>query len=111
MVFQMRKKFDFLNEQEIIPQGRKPFQIGDNLTAYQWLGEAKYMKAVQTSASSVGGKRVNSSYGGALVAVKKDNSDTVLVFHIMCEHEFFDNVFQQAIAMINTLEWGDKEKS
>lgn len=104
---EMRKEFDFLNEQDIIPKGRKPFQIGD-LTAYQWTGEAKYMKAVQTSASSAGGKRVNSSYGGALVAVKKDNSDTVIVFHIMAENEFFDIVFAQAMKMINTLEWHDE---
>lgn len=103
---EMRKEFDFLNEQEIIPQGRKPFQIGD-LQAYQWVGEAKYMKAVQTSASSAGGKRVNSSYGGSLIAVKKPGTDTVLVIHIMCENEFFDNVFAQAMQMISTLKWGD----
>ena len=109
MKSEMRKEFDFLNEQDIVPKGRKPFQIGD-LQAYQWTGEAKYMKAVQTSASSAGGKRVNSSYGGALVAVKKDGSDTVLVFHIMCENEFFDNNFAQAMQMINSLTWDEPKE-
>lgn len=63
------------------------------------------MKAVTTSASSVGGKRVNSSYGGSIAAVK--NGDKMLVFHVMCEWEFFEPVFTAALKTINSLEWAE----
>lgn len=105
---EMLKEFDFLREPEIVPKGRKPLSL-TGMSGAQWQGEAKYMKAVQTSASSVGGKRVNSAYSGGLVVLKKDGTDNVLVFHIMSEVEFWPPVFSEALGMINTVTWGDIE--
>lgn len=105
---EMLKEFDFLREQEIVPKGRKPMSL-TGMTGALWQGEAKYLKAVQTSASSVGGKRVNSAYSGGLVVIKKNGTDNCLVFHVMSEVEFWPPVFEDALAMINTIAWGDIE--
>lgn len=101
---EIRKEFDFLNEQDIVPKGRNRLEIGKNL-ADIWEGEAKYAKNVQTSASALGGKRVNSSYGGTIVAVK--NGDKMLVFQVMAEKEFYDSVLAEAMGMIKSLKWGE----
>jgi hypothetical protein len=105
---EMLKEFDFLREPDIVPKGRKPLSL-EGMSGTQWQGEAKYMKAVQTSASSVGGKRVNSSYNGGLVVLKKNGADNVLVFHVMSEVEFWPPVFDEALGMINSITWGNIE--
>lgn len=99
---EIRKEFDLLNEQDIVPKGRNRIEIDGNL-ADVWQGEAKYAKNVTTSASALGGKRVNSSYGGTIVAVK--NGDQMLVFQVMAEKEFFDAVLNEAMGMIQSLKW------
>jgi len=85
-------KFDLLQQQEIIPKGRKRWEVGE-LSGLIWTGQSKYIKEVQTSASSVGGKRVYGSYGGIIAAIKR--GDNVILVHMMCEWSFFDNVMAE----------------
>jgi hypothetical protein len=102
------KEFEILNEPDLIPKGRKPVSIGkEELKGFEWLGQAKYMKEVATSASSLGGERVYGAYGGAIVAVK--NGNYILLFHMMCENQFFEPIFNDMMKIINSLEWGKKE--
>lgn len=104
----IRREFDFLHESDILPKGRSRLEIGKNL-ADVWQAEAKYAKNVTTSASALGGKRVNSSYGGTIVAVK--NGDHMLVFQVMAEKEFFDQVLGEAMEMIRSLKWEEETGS
>ena len=100
------KQFEILSEQELIPKGRKPISLGtveNELKGVQWLGQAKYVKEVATSASAAGGKRVYGSYGGAIVATK--NGDTILLFYMICEYQYFNSIFNEMIGMINTVKW------
>ena len=100
------KQFDILSEQDLIPKGRKPISLGtgeNELKGVQWLGQAKYVKEVATSASAAGGKRVYGSYGGAIVIAK--NGDTIVLFYMICEYQYFNSIFNEMIGMINTLEW------
>ncbi|MFZ5981850.1 MAG: hypothetical protein ACOYVF_14615 [Candidatus Zixiibacteriota bacterium] len=100
------KQFEILSEQELIPKGRKPVSLGtveNELKGVQWLGQAKYMKEVATSASAAGGKRVYGSYGGAIVATK--NGNTIVLFYMICEYQYFDSIFNEMIGMINTMRW------
>ncbi len=94
------KEFEFLAEQDIVPKGKRAFKFGDT-KGYKWWGEAKYIEYVSRSASSAGGKRVESAFGGGILAVKKD--DLILVFHIMAEKEFFLDVFAALEGMASTL--------
>ncbi|MDD3731447.1 MAG: hypothetical protein PHU88_03625 [candidate division Zixibacteria bacterium] len=102
------KEFEILNESDLIPKGRKPISIGKSQSqGFQWLAQAKYTKEVATSAASLGGQRVYSSYGGAIVAI--NNNNTILLFHLMCEYQFFEPIFNQMLQIINTLEWVEQE--
>ncbi|MDZ4722430.1 MAG: hypothetical protein SGI97_00740 [candidate division Zixibacteria bacterium] len=96
------KEFDILSEPDVVPKGKKPMTLAGQ-TAMRWDGQAKYMKEVSLSASSVGGKRINSSYGGSIVAVKKDN--TVILFHLICEWPSYEQVSGEAMSIINSLAW------
>jgi len=100
------KEFELLSERDLIPKGRKPISLGTGekrLKGVQWLCQAKYVKDVATSASAAGGKRVYGSYGGAIVAAK--NGDTIVLFYMICEYQYFNSIFNEMIGMINTLEW------
>ncbi|MBN1213248.1 MAG: hypothetical protein JXA92_11805 [candidate division Zixibacteria bacterium] len=98
------KEYEILNEQEIIPKGHKPLSIGKSeAKGFQWLAQAKYTKEVATSISSLGGQRVYGSYGGAIIAVK--NGNNILLFHMMCEYQFFESIFNEMLQIVNTLEW------
>ena len=102
------KEFEILNESDLIPKGRKPLSVGKSESkGFQWLAQAKYVKEVATRASSVGGKRVYGSYGGAIIAVK--NGSTILLFHMMCEYQFFEPYFNEMLQIVNTLKWVEEE--
>ncbi|MBD3403603.1 hypothetical protein GF420_11960 [candidate division GN15 bacterium] len=100
---EIRREFDMLNKMDIIPKGRQRLTIDGYRTDF-WSGEAPYAQNISTSASGVGGKRVNRSYMGSIIAVKKENK--MLLFHIMSEKEFFNQVSTEATSMVNTLNWG-----
>ncbi|HUV30223.1 MAG TPA: hypothetical protein VMY05_03910 [Acidobacteriota bacterium] len=99
------KEFEFFYEPEIIPKGLSRIEISGE-SGVLWSGQAKYVKEVQTSAGSVGGKREYGSYAGAVIAVKK--GETVLLAHLMCEWEFFDSVLKEVTTMMTGLEWNEE---
>lgn len=100
------KDFDMLQKQDVIPKGRKRWQVQDE-SGTIWTGQAKYIENVQTSASSVGGKRVYGSYGGIIAAVQKGNN--ILLFHMMCEWDFFDNVMGELNQILGSLDLKEGE--
>lgn len=100
------REFDFLQEPEIIPKGRKRLTIGEE-SGLMWKGQAKYVKEVSTSASSVGGKRVYSSYGGAIFAIKKGNH--IVLFQLMCEWPYYDAILAEVSTVIKSFKWADPD--
>lgn len=94
------KEFDILQENNTIQKGKRPVTVA-GLNGSRWDANAKYVKEVQTSASSVGGARVNGSLTGTIVAVKKEK--TIYLFHIMAETPFHESVMSQANEIISSL--------
>jgi hypothetical protein len=110
------KEFEIINEQAVeegterdktVTRKRRTITI-DELTAALWEGKANYRKYVSTSVSAIGGKRVYGAYGGGIVVAKKDN--TIVLFHVISEWDYFANIMQDALTMITTLNWGGEEK-
>jgi hypothetical protein len=104
------KEFDILQENNTIQKGKRPVTVA-GLNGSRWDANAKYFKEVQTSASSVGGRRVNGSLTGTIIAVKKEK--TIYLFHIMAETPFHESVMSQANEIISSLTFtsGDAENS
>ena len=110
------KEFEIINEQAVeegterdktVTRKRRTVTI-DELPAALWEGKANYRKYVSTSVSAIGGKRVYGAYGGGIVVAKKNN--TIVLFHVISEWDYFANVMQDALTMITTLNWGGEEK-
>jgi len=110
------KEFEILNEQAVeegterqktVTRQRRTITIGGG-KAVLWEGQAQYVKYVSTSASSIGGKRVYGAYGGGVVAVKKGN--TIVLFHVMSEWDFFASVKKDFMVMVNSFQWGGAQK-
>ena len=93
------KEFDLLNQKEL-----------DSSKAVRVDGQAKYIKEVQMSTSTLAGKRVYGSYGGTIIAVKNKKTDVIVVFHLMCEWDFFDPVMGEVLQMVSSFAWTDKGK-
>jgi hypothetical protein len=104
---EIKKEFEILWEQQLVPKGEDRFDIAGERGAI-WRAQAKYMKEVATSASSIGGKRVYGSYGGAIIGVKK--GDTIILFHVMSEWQYFNDVLKDAMEFVNSLTWADAKK-
>jgi hypothetical protein len=102
------KEFEFLSQNGIIPRNKKFVQIAGE-AAVIWEGTVKYTKDIASSSSSDQGIRVSGGYGGVIVATRKAN--TILLFHVMCESDFFDDVVRQSLEVINSLTWGTPEKA
>ena len=105
----IKSEFDFLQLQEIIPMGRSPWKVDDE-AGLVWTGQSKYVKEVQTSAGSIGGKRVYGSYGGTIAAVK--HGKHIFLFHMMCEWPYFETVMGEVNQMLGsfTFENGKEKK-
>jgi len=88
--------------EKVIPRSRKVTTLA-GLKGIIWKGKVVYRKEVALSSSSSAGKRVIGAWGGAIVAVKKD--DLIIMFHVMCEWENFEDIVDEAMAMITTLKW------
>jgi hypothetical protein len=101
---EIKKELDILWEQDLIPRGEKRVEIGGE-RGVMWSAQAQYINEIATSASQLGGIRVNGSYGGAIIALKK--SDTIVIFHIMSEWEFFDSIREKAMEVIQSVSWGE----
>jgi hypothetical protein len=100
------KEFDFLGEPELIPKRRSRIEIDGN-SGLIWKGQAKYTKEIQESASSIGGKRVKSSYGGAIAAVKIGKN--IILIHLMTEWGYFDQVMLEVLPMISGMTFEEDE--
>jgi hypothetical protein len=88
----------------VVPKGRSRLEV-DGESGLMWKGQVKYKQVVSTSASSVGGKLVRSSYGGAIGAVK--HGDNIYLFHVMCEWEYVATILAEVEMTIRSLKWGD----
>ena len=105
-------EFDFLQRTEIIdgdilPRGRTRLEI-DGESAVLWKGQTKYMQLVQTSAGSAGVRRVRDAFGGAIAAVKHDKY--VVLMHLMCEWQYYDQVLAEAQAIMLSLDFPDEDE-
>ncbi|KAA3631585.1 MAG: hypothetical protein DWP97_12695 [Calditrichaeota bacterium] len=107
---ELTKEFEILNvlggsgftPEDLIVRGRGGYEV-NGVRGGEWEGEVRYTNEVAVSASSIGGKRVKGSYGGYIVALKKDN--TLVLFHMICEYNYFDEIKQATEKIINTLKF------
>ncbi len=104
---EMLKEFEFLGQSGIIPKNKRFLTIGGE-TSVLWEGSVKYTKEVSSASSSDQGIRVTGGYGGALIVTKKVNR--VVLFHVMAEMQFFDDVMKSTTAIAGSLEWTDPTK-
>ena len=110
------KEFDLLNEASagsgtyrdpVVQKGRKTIKI-DGAKGLRYNGRATYMKEVALSASSTGsGKRVRGAYGGTIVALKQ--GDVIVIFHMMCEWNYYNGIDEMMMNMVNALEWSKSD--
>lgn len=96
------REFEFLSQNGIVPRNKKFLQI-DGETAVVWEGAVRYTKDISASASSLAGVRISGGYSGVIVATR--HGKTVVMFHLMCESDFFEDVLRQSMEMINSLKW------
>jgi hypothetical protein len=102
------KEFEILQQSDIydggvVSKGKARLEI-DGESGLLWKGQVKYKQIVSTSASSVGGKLVRSSYGGAIGAVKQGNN--IYLFHVMFEWAFEATVMAEIEMTIRSLKFG-----
>lgn len=100
------KEFEILFEPKLTPRGKKRLSIAGQ-KGFVWKARANYTNEVATSSSSIGGKRVYGSYGGAIIGVKKD--DLVLLFHVICEFQYFEAIYNRTMQFANSIEWAESE--
>ena len=99
---EVRKEFEILWEQDLTPRSEDRTEI-DGEPAVVWTGQSQYVKEVSTSAGSLGGKRVYGTYGGGIIGVKK--GDTMVLFHVMSEWQYFDSIMQKTLAIASSLKF------
>jgi len=109
-------EFEIINEQAVeegterdktVTRKRRTITI-DELSAAVWEGKANYRKYIPKPSDPNIGMRVYGAYGGGIVVAKKDN--TIVLFHVISEWDYFVNIMQDALTMITTLNWGGEEK-
>jgi hypothetical protein len=109
---EMKKDLEILSLDElpevddIIPRGVKRTQIAGEKTMI-WKAQAKYVTEVPVSQSSNRGERVYGAYGASIIGVKR--GDTVYIFHMMCEWDYFDDIFAEIMGIVSSLSWADEE--
>ncbi len=97
---EIMSEFEILSVRDLVPAGMATLRVGDKRGVI-WKGKAVYIREIQSSASSAGGRRVNGTYGGAIFAFKKDN--LIVVAGMICEYDFYDAVMQETTAMMTSL--------
>lgn len=90
------KEFEFLSLPDIVVKSTSPRTVAGQ-TAYMWHAESRYVKEIQESASSIAGIRVSGGYSGMMLAVK--NGNVIVLYHLMCENNFFNEVMGEVRAM------------
>ena len=93
--------------EEAVARDRRPVTIG-GLKGIRWTAKANYRCEVATSASSMGGKRVNSAYGGDVIILQ--NGNQIMLFHLICEWPFHKAIAAEAYEMFNSLVWEKASK-
>jgi len=104
------REFEILNmnqssgftPEKLVSRQKKTLKLDDRNGAY-WTGQVKYTNEVAVSASSLGGKRVKGSYGGAIAAIK--DGDKLVLFHIISEWNSFETVLEDALKIIKSIKW------
>ena len=104
---EMTKEFEFLGQTGIIPKSKRTLTISGG-TAVLWEGSVKYTKNVTSDTAADQGMRVSGGYGGGLIVIKKESR--VVLFHVMGEIEFFDDVMKATTGMTASLEWINPSK-
>ncbi len=110
---EMMKEFEILQQgapgerEELVTKGRETIEI-DGERGILWTGQVRYMKEVAVSASALGGKRVRGGYGGAIALVKHD--DMLVGFHLISEWQFFEQNMNEALQIIQTLDFEGNDK-
>jgi hypothetical protein len=99
---EMMKEFELLAQPNLIPKDKRVITV-DKQTGIVWEASARYTKDVSVSASSAAGMRVEGAYEGVIIVVKKDNF--VVLFHMMCESDFFDSVVKEMLDIVGSLIW------
>jgi hypothetical protein len=90
------KEFEFLSLPDIVVKDSRPITVAGQ-TAVMWRAESKYVKEIQETASSIAGIRVSGGYSGMMLAIKK--GDVIVLYHLMCENNFFNEVLTEVRAM------------
>jgi hypothetical protein len=103
------KAFDFLQRSDIIvgsiqPRGRSRVEVGGESGAL-WKGRLEYKQIIQSSTSSASGRLVADAYGGAIMGIKRGKH--VILMHLMCEFQFFDQIMVEAQQIMQSLEFAD----
>ena len=82
------------------PRGTLNF---NDIKGIYWHGLSKYTKTITTTSSSAGGKRVSGKYMGGIGIIRMDGK--LLLFHVMCESEYFKPVWEQTETFIKSLQF------
>lgn len=98
----IKKEFELLSQREVIAKGRTRWEVGDE-SGVIWTAQSPYVKEVATSASSLGGKRVSSSYGGMIAAVEHDG--VTYLFMLMCEWPYFESIAAEVNQILASFEY------
>jgi hypothetical protein len=93
---EITKEFEFLGLSDRVVKNRRVMTVAGQ-TAVMWHAECKYVKEIAETASSSAGIRVSGAYSGMMLAVKK--GDLLLLFHLMCESNFFGEVMTEVRSM------------
>ncbi|MEA1981695.1 MAG: hypothetical protein U9N54_12095 [candidate division Zixibacteria bacterium] len=105
---EIKKEFEILNDNiseqgnvrnELSTRKKKAMEINDK-KAFLWTGQMIYRKDIAESASSVGGKRVNGKYGGAIVVLKDEKQ--VFAFHLICEWNYFETNLNELMKVVSS---------
>ena len=110
------KEFEIINPQAVlegteqeqtVTRQRLTVDIGGETGVY-WEGHAQYRKYLPSPTDANKGKVVYGAYGAGIVVGKKDN--TIVLFYVMSEWDFFAQIMDQAMVMIKSLAWVAEEK-
>jgi len=99
-------ELEFLQEKDITPKGKARIELAGT-TGFFWKGQSKYVKEIAESASATTGRREYGNYGGAIYAVNRDQY--IILFHVMCEWEFYETVVAEAESIIKSIEFIESE--
>ncbi len=106
------KEFEILNDQAIeegterektITKRRTTLSVGGQVGAI-WQGKSNYRKPIPHPSDINKGMMVSAAYGGGIVIARKDN--TVVLCHVICEFDYFDDIMKEMMEMITSITWG-----